>query len=69
MLSVKQGNINLANEQYEAIEPRKGSLLFIPGLVADRLLGLLAHTGEDLDKASEHFEDSLAFCRMGGYRP
>ena len=69
MLSVQQGNRKMANEQYEAIEPRKGSLLIIPGLVADRLLGLLAHTAEKLDKAAEHFEDSLVFCRKGGYRP
>ena len=69
MLSVQQGDGMTANEQYEAIEPRTGGLLIIPGIVADRLLGLLAHTGEDLDKASEHFEDSLAFCRKGGYRP
>jgi hypothetical protein len=38
-------------------------------LVLDRLLGLLAHTMGDLEKASEHFEDSLTFCRKGGYRP
>ena len=52
MLSVQQGNTNMAKEQYEAIKPRKGSLLIIPGLVADRMLGLQAYAGEDLDKAS-----------------
>ena len=69
MLSVIQGDGKMANEQYEAIEPRKGSLLLVPGLVADRLLGLLAYTGENLDKVFEHFEDSLAFSRKAGYRP
>ena len=48
--------------------PRQGSLLFIPALVADRLLGLLAYAGENLDKAAEHFENSLAFCRKDSYR-
>ncbi len=69
MLSVQQGDGKMANEIYEAIAPRMGSLLIVPCLVADRMLGLLAHTAENLDKASEHFEDSLVFCRKGGYRP
>ena len=34
-----------------------------------RLLGLLAQTMSNLDQASEHFEDGLAFCRKAGYRP
>ena len=38
-------------------------------LVFDRLLGLLAQTMESPDLAPEHFEDALAFCRKGGYRP
>ena len=38
-------------------------------LVFDRLLGLLAQTMGSPDLAAEHFEDALAFCRNGGYRP
>ena len=38
-------------------------------LVLDRLLGLLAQTMDNLDLATEHFEDALAFCRKAGYRP
>ncbi len=34
----------------------------------DRLLGLLAGTMADLNKAALHFDDALAFCRKG-YRP
>jgi len=33
------------------------------------LLGLLAHTIGDTGQAADHFEDTLAFCRDGGYRP
>ena len=33
------------------------------------VLGLLAHTMGELDKAVAHFEDALAFSRKGGYRP
>ena len=35
----------------------------------DRLLGLLSHTLGNYDRASEHFEDALAFCGKAGYRP
>ena len=35
----------------------------------DHIFGLLAHTMGDLGKASEHFEDALAFCRKAGFRP
>ena len=35
----------------------------------DRLLGLLAHTMADPDRANDHFEDATTFCRQSGYRP
>jgi tetratricopeptide (TPR) repeat protein len=35
----------------------------------DRVLGLLARTMADMRAAASHFEDALAFCRRGGYRP
>ena len=35
----------------------------------DRLLGLLSQTARILDKASEHFEDALVFCRKARYQP
>ncbi len=38
-------------------------------LVLDRLLGLLSQTMDNPDLAVAHFEDALAFCRRGGYRP
>ena len=40
-----------------------------PGLSGDRVLGLLCHTMGELDKAAEHFEDALSFCRQASYRP
>ena len=33
------------------------------------LLGLLAQTMGNLDRAVEHFEDSLILCRRAGFRP
>ena len=59
-----------AGEQYAALESARGTKIAMAGaLTLDRLLGLLAHTMGDLDKATEHFEDALAFCRRAGYRP
>ena len=34
----------------------------------DRVLGLLAHTMAELDRATGHFEEALAFCRKAGHR-
>jgi len=33
------------------------------------VLGLLSQTMGNLDQATGHFEDALAFCRKAGYRP
>ncbi len=35
----------------------------------DRLLGLLAHTIGNLERATAHFGDAQTFCRKAGYRP
>ena len=38
-------------------------------VAVDRVLGLLARAMGNLDQATVHFEDALAFCRKAGYRP
>ena len=38
-------------------------------MCSDRTLGLRTHALANYNKASEHFEDALAFCREAGYRP
>ncbi len=58
-----------ARELYTPLIAQKGTMLFPVLRAADRLLGLLAHTMEDLHQAGEHFEDSLSFCRRSGLRP
>ena len=64
-----RGDIVQVKEQYAYLETHR-SPLFLYGLFnIDRLLGLLAHTMDDLDQASVHYEDALAFCRKAGYRP
>ena len=69
LLSVLRGDVAVAAEQYRFLESRQGIMIDGGEFSVDRLLGLLAQTMGNLDKAAEHFEDSLAFCRKAGYRP
>ncbi|MFQ6026030.1 MAG: AAA family ATPase [Dehalococcoidia bacterium] len=68
LMAVLEDEPGVAQEQYTALEPLRGT---IPtwGMVADRLLGLLAHTMGDLDQAVADFEHSLTFCRSDGAKP
>jgi len=47
--------------QHAALEPMAGSTSRM--IAADRLLGLLSQTMGDMDQATAHFDDALAFCR------
>jgi tetratricopeptide (TPR) repeat protein len=69
LLAVQRGDVALAAEQYPALEPQRGTMAYEGYISNDRVLGLLAQTMGDLDKAAEHFEDALTFCRKAGYRP
>ncbi|MFQ6029569.1 MAG: hypothetical protein ACE5Q6_19000, partial [Dehalococcoidia bacterium] len=66
--AIIQGNAPAAAEQYTALEVVQGILAPFH-IAGDRMLGLLAHTMGELDRATNHFEDSLTFCRKAGYRP
>ena len=72
LLAVHRGDVTTAQEQYGALEGRKGTMLggaLDSAIAADRLLGLLSHIVGNLDQAVTHFEDALAFCHKAGYRP
>ena len=71
LTAVLRGDVQEAAEHYPALEPQRGTMIehFWMVMAADHLLGLLAQTVGDLDKACGHFEDALAFCRKAGYRP
>ena len=59
-----------AEERYKVILPQRGTFLFGgPGLSIDHLLGLLAQTTGEPDKAAGHFEDAIGLCRRAGYKP
>jgi ATP/maltotriose-dependent transcriptional regulator MalT len=68
-MAVQQGDKQAARQHYAALKAERGPVQYAGWICLDRLLGLLAHTMGDLDKAVEHFEDALAFCRRSGYRP
>ena len=68
LLAVAQGDAAAAREQYAALESLPGTFTFT-ALTIDRVLGLLSHTMGNLDQATGHFEDALAFCRKAGFRP
>ncbi len=70
LMAVQRGEVLEAQEQYTALEPARGiEVTVILGIQPKGLLGLLAQTLGNLDQASDHFEDALAFCRRAGYRP
>ena len=68
--AVQQGYVAEAKEQYEAVAAAPGKeFVILAGVNCHRLLGLLAQAMGEPDKAVEHFEDSLAYCRIAGFRP
>ena len=67
MVAVQRGDELAAEEQYAALESQPAAILMLT--VWDRLLGTLSYTMGNLDQASAHFEDALAFCRKRGCRP
>jgi DNA-binding CsgD family transcriptional regulator len=70
MATVFRNDVLAARQGYLTLEPYSGTMLSpLISISADHLLGLLAHTMGNLDRAVEHFEDAVAFCRKAGYRP
>ncbi len=67
LIAVERGDVSAAEEQYNALAPVPGIMVFYIG--TDQVLGLLSVTLGRLDQAVAHFEDSLEFCRKAGYRP
>ena len=67
-LAVQGGDSAAAAKHYASLASSLGTAASF-ALVFDRLLGLLAQKMGSPDLAEGHFEDALAFCRKGGYRP
>jgi tetratricopeptide (TPR) repeat protein len=69
LIAVQTSNAHAARDAYASLEPQRGTASFFIPLTIDRLLGLLASTFGELDRALAHFEDGMAFCTRAGYRP
>jgi DNA-binding CsgD family transcriptional regulator/tetratricopeptide (TPR) repeat protein len=67
LIAVIRGDAHLAQEYYPALQSSAGTQL--DGLSGDRVLGLVAQTIGEQERASQHYENALAFCRGAGYRP
>ena len=63
LIAVHREDVDMAREQYVSLSIAVRAKIFL-NIVGDRVLGLLARTMGDLDQATAHFEDALAFCRM-----
>ena len=69
LIAVHRRDVAAAGELYELLQPVRGTALAFAMLAVDRLLGLLAQTMDHFDEAVAHYDDTLAFCCRGGYRP
>ena len=58
-----------ADHYIDLTESHASGIGNLVGFPEGRLLGLLAHIDGRLEKAVAHFEDGLAFCRLGSFRP
>ncbi len=69
LVAALHGDADSAGEQYQFLQQYRGIIL--PGILrsVDRFLGLLSQAMGNMDQATVHFEDALAFCRKAGYRP
>ncbi len=66
LIAVLRGDAERATQQYAELGPAAGICSLISG---DRVLGLVAQTMGDLDKASAHFEDAATLLIKAGYKP
>jgi tetratricopeptide (TPR) repeat protein len=70
LIAVQRGDLVQCQERYQALEPHRGITVVGSTLtLTDRILGLLAHTLGDLNTASQHFEDAVAYLQKSGNRP
>ena len=67
--AVNSGDVALAALQYTALGSLQGTYMNFFSIFADHLLGLTARTMGDIDRAVDHFEDTLEFCRAADCRP
>ena len=68
LIVVERGDALAARDPYAVLKRLRDRAPSFQ-ISTDRVLGLLAHTMDELDGAIGHFEEALAFCRKAGNRP
>jgi DNA-binding CsgD family transcriptional regulator/tetratricopeptide (TPR) repeat protein len=68
LLAVAQADGEAALEHYNALLPQRGTMVQAGLMSIDRLLGNLARTLGDHDRAIDHLGDAVVFCDGAGYR-
>ncbi len=68
MMAVIKGDKPTCQKLYDQLLRNVGKGYLI-GLVVDRILGQLTNAVDEPNKAAQHFEFALAFCRKGGFLP
>ena len=66
LLAVMRGDRVGCEKWYDLLSHEE---FFSHTIVPDRLFGLLSGTAGNLDRAAEHFDSALVFCRNAGDRP
>ena len=69
MAAIFREDLAALGEQYAIPRPHDLGLSLAGGFCHYRLLGNVASALGNLEQATAHFEDALAFCRKAGYRP
>jgi len=68
LVAIHRSKADECEEELEFLK-RFNEINVLPFLLTDRLLGALAHGAGQTRRAIAHFENALAFCRKGGYKP
>ena len=68
LTAVEDGDAAAARDELARLEPGRGTIV-APLMVTDRLLGRLAETAREPERARRHFADALRFSRAAGYEP
>lgn len=69
LMAVSRGDARDAAEHYQSLESAGWTLAMIFWVHRDRLMGLLAQTMGNMQRAVAHFDVATTFYREAGYRP
>jgi len=69
LLETLEGHTSEVRKHYENLKVWQGATVHSVALSGDRMLGILAQSMGEMDRAMVHFEDAMTFRRKAGYRP